>query len=139
MPTKRSCARRSTASAREPSYRPIVLIENATRAQVIAFGARKLELPGIDRPAGADAPLSAEDMAAHLFGYVGEVSEAQLARPDYQGIEPGAIVGQAGVEQAYNQLLMGDDGAREVVVNSLGREIEESMKRPTERRAAACS
>ena len=32
---------------REPTYRPIVLIENATREQVIAVWARRLELPGI--------------------------------------------------------------------------------------------
>ncbi len=115
---------------KEPSYRPIVLIENATRAQLIAFSARKYELPGIIREEVPTRKYPAEDMAAHLFGYVGEVSEAQLARPDYQGIESGAKVGQAGVEQAYNRLLMGKDGAREVVVNSLGREIEEAKKRP---------
>ena len=115
---------------KEPSYRPIVLIENATRAQLIAFSARKYELPGIIREEVPTRKYPAEDMAAHLFGYVGEVSEAQLTRPDYQGIESGAKVGQAGVEQAYNRLLMGKDGAREVVVNSLGREIEEANKRP---------
>jgi penicillin-binding protein 2 len=115
---------------KEPSYRPIVLIENATRAQLIAFSARKYELPGIIREEVPTRKYPAEDMAAHLFGYVGEVSEAQLTRPDYQGIESGAKVGQAGVEQAYNRLLMGKDGAREVVVNSLGREIEEAKKRP---------
>jgi penicillin-binding protein 2 len=115
---------------KEPSYRPIVLIENATRAQLAAFSARKYELPGIVREEVPTRKYPAEDMAAHLFGYVGEVSEAQLTRPDYQGIESGAKVGQAGVEQAYNRLLMGKDGAREVIVNSLGREIDEADKRP---------
>jgi penicillin-binding protein 2 len=32
---------------REPSYRPIVLVENATRPQIIALRARKLELPSV--------------------------------------------------------------------------------------------
>ena len=36
------------------------------------------------------------------------------------------MVGQAGVEQAYNKLLMGVDGDRFVVVNSLGREMRET-------------
>ena len=35
----------------------------------------------------------------------------------------GDIIGQQGVEKAYNQLLMGEDGAKRVVVNSMGREI----------------
>ena len=68
-------------------------------------------------------------MAAHLFGYVGEVTEAQLTRADYDGIEPGPIVGQAGVEQAYNRLLMGVDGNKDVIVNSLGREIGKPLQR----------
>ena len=63
-------------------------------------------------------------MAAHLFGYVSEVTEAQLQRADYKDVESGAIVGQAGVEQAYNRLLMGTEGNKTVVVNSLGREID---------------
>ena len=50
-------------------------------------------------------------MAAHLFGYVGEVSETAAARRVH-GIEPGTIVGQAGVEQAYNKHPDGADGSK---------------------------
>jgi penicillin-binding protein 2 len=62
-------------------------------------------------------------MAAHLFGYVSEITELQLQKPEYAGVEPGTMVGQAGVELAYNKLLMGEDGNKTVVVNSVGREI----------------
>jgi penicillin-binding protein 2 len=108
---------------REPPYRPIVLIENATREQVIAVWARRLELPGVDYQEVPSRRYPASDMAAHLFGYVGEVTEAQLLRADYQGVEPGTLVGQAGVELAYNKNLMGKEGVKQVVVNSRGREI----------------
>jgi penicillin-binding protein 2 len=114
----------------EPSYRPIVLIENATREQVIAVWARRLELPGIYYQEVPSRRYPASDMAAHVFGYVGEVTEPQLQRPDYEGIEPGSIVGQAGVELAYNKQLMGVDGSKTVVVNSVGREIRELDKLP---------
>src|SRR5205823_8319271 len=60
-------------------------------------------------------------MAAHLFGYVGEVNDAQVAQDD--NLKSGDIVGQSGIEKVYNTLLMGEDGARRVVVNSVGREI----------------
>jgi penicillin-binding protein 2 len=112
---------------REPSYRPIVLIENASREQLFAVAARKTELPGIiyqDVPTRKYPAV----MAAHLFGYVGEVTEAQLASADYQGVEPGAIVGQSGVEKAQNRLLMGTEGAKEVIVNSIGREIGKPLR-----------
>jgi penicillin-binding protein 2 len=110
---------------REPSYRPIVLIENASAEQLAAFMARRWELPGIVRQQVPTRKYPPAALAAHLFGYVGEVTEAQLTRPEYKGAEAGAFVGQAGVEQAFNQYLMGADGDRFVVVNSLGREISE--------------
>jgi penicillin-binding protein 2 len=108
---------------REPSYRPIILIENATFEQYVAIMARQWELPGILPQQVPSRKYPGSEMAAHLFGYVGEVREDQLQHADYTGIEPGAIVGQAGIELAYNQMLMGTDGNKTVVVNSVGREI----------------
>src|SRR5207245_7547464 len=62
-----------------------------------------------------------ETMGAHLFGYVGEVNDAQVS--DEGGLKSGDIVGQSGIEKTYNAKLMGEDGAKRVVVNSVGREI----------------
>src|SRR5258707_9761821 len=113
---------------REAPFRPIVLIENASREQVIAVWARRLELPGIIYQEVPSRRYPASDMAAHLFGYVGEVTDTQLQHPEDDGIEPGTIVGQAGVELAYNKMLMGKEGVKQVVVNSVGREIRELDK-----------
>jgi len=106
----------------EPSYRPIVVVEDASLAQVAAIAARRLdfELPDIRVEQVPTRKYPADAMAAHLFGYVGEASDAQVEN----GAAPqGAIIGQQGVERAYNNLLMGEDGAKRVVVNSTGREI----------------
>ncbi|HKT78602.1 MAG TPA: penicillin-binding protein 2 [Vicinamibacterales bacterium] len=105
---------------REPIYRPIVVVQDASLAQVAAVAARRLELPDVvveevptrRYPAG---------MAAHLFGYVGEVNDTQVANDPR--LKNGDIVGKAGVEYTYNDLLMGEDGVKRVVVNSIGREI----------------
>jgi penicillin-binding protein 2 len=107
---------------REPSYRPIMIVQDATLAQVAAVRARRLdfELPDIvvEQVPTRQYP---EAMAAHLFGYVGEVNDAQVT--DNDSLKSGDIVGQAGIEKVYNSLLMGTDGAKRVVVNSVGREI----------------
>src|SRR5213595_2171778 len=107
---------------REPTYRPIMVVQDATLAQVAAVKARRLdfELPDIvvEQVPTRRYP---ETMAAHLFGYVGEVSDAQVS--DGDGLKSGDIVGQSGVEKTYNAMLMGTDGAKRVVVNSVGREI----------------
>jgi penicillin-binding protein 2 len=105
---------------REPSYRPIIVVPNATLAQVTAVTARRLELPDV-----VVEPIPTrsypETMGAHLFGYVGEVNDAQVSGDD--SLKSGDIVGQSGIEKVYNATLMGEDGARRVVVNSVGREI----------------
>src|SRR5262245_3151031 len=105
----------------EPSYRPIVVIEDASLAQVAAIAARRLdfELPDVVVEEVPTRQYPTDALAAHLFGYVGEASDAQVG----DGITRGAIVGQSGIERVYNKLLMGQDGERRVVVNSMGREI----------------
>src|SRR2546422_3840869 len=108
---------------REPSYRPITIVQDATLAQVAAVRARRLdtELPDVvvEQVPTRRYP---ETMGAHLFGYVGEVSDSQVAGGDGD-LKSGDIVGQSGIEKVYNAMLMGQDGAKRVVVNSVGREI----------------
>jgi penicillin-binding protein 2 len=112
----------------EPSYRPIVVVEDATLAQVAAVTARRLdsELPDVIVDEVPARKYPEQSMAAHLFGYVGEANDQQVAA----GVPSGALVGQQGIEKAYNDLLMGQDGARVVVVNSVGRKISTLEEQP---------
>ena len=105
----------------EPNYQPIVVIEDASLAQVAAITARSLdfELPDVVVEEVHMRQYPTDALAAHLFGYVGEANDTQLG----DGVDVGAIVGQSGIERVYNTLLMGQDGARRVVVNSMGREM----------------
>ncbi len=107
---------------REPTYQPIVIVEDGNLAQVAAVLARRLdsELPDVVVEQVPARRYPSDELAAHLFGYVGEASGTQV---EADGLRTGSIVGQAGVEKVYNKLLMGQDGARRVVVNSVGREI----------------
>lgn len=61
-------------------------------------------------------------LAAHAIGYVGEVSEQELNTTDFAKYSQGDIVGKAGLERQYNDSLIGVDGQRRVVVDSVGRE-----------------
>jgi penicillin-binding protein 2 len=106
----------------EPAYRPVPIVEDATLAQVAAVTARRLDsaLSEVIVERVPTRRYPTESLAAHVFGYVSEATEVQLSR---DGFRAGDVVGQAGFEGVYNRLLMGVDGARRVVVNSLGREI----------------
>ncbi|MBV9401542.1 MAG: penicillin-binding protein 2 [Bryobacterales bacterium] len=63
-------------------------------------------------------------LAAHVIGYVGEVSEQDLNSAEFAKYSQGERVGKFGLERQYNDVLMGVDGQRRVVVDSLMRERE---------------
>ena len=59
-------------------------------------------------------------LAAHIFGTVGEVTEEQLKERRYRGVAPGDRIGQSGIEYSYDRFLRGKNGARRVVVDAMG-------------------
>ena len=113
---------------REPTYRPIVVIQDATLAQVAAVTARRLdfELPDVLVAGSADAAVPVR--IARRASDSATSARPAKNRSTTAALQPGTIVGQTGVEQVYNTLLMGEDGARRVVVNSIGREIARSTR-----------
>jgi penicillin-binding protein 2 len=115
---------------REPPFRPIPVIEHATFAQVAAVIARRSDLPEVEVQQVPTRTYPPGGMAAHLFGYVSQILESQIDRPEFAGLPAGSVVGQAGIERAYNERLMGRDGSRYVIVNSRGREIDLLAQEP---------
>ena len=109
---------------RFPASRPVVVIRDASLAQIAAVAARKPELPGLVVEQVPTRHYPGATFGAHALGYVGEVTDVQLPLAHFDGLSSGDIVGHAGIEYAYNDRLMGTDGARHVIVNSIGREIE---------------
>src|SRR6185437_11268757 len=60
--------------------------------------------------------------AAHVIGYVGEISDAELDLPQFIEYHPGDVIGKDGIEREYDSTLRGVDGERRVLVDSMGRE-----------------
>jgi len=73
-------------------------------------------------------------LAAHIYGYVREVTEDQLKEARYQGLQPGDEVGQSGVENTYDNVLRGANGLTKVQVdaagNPTGRTISQVPPKP---------
>jgi penicillin-binding protein 2 len=105
-----------------PRYQPIRVLADATMPQIASVAARRYELPDVLLEPVPTRSYP-RDFAAHLFGYVGEITSKQLEQPGFERVRPGSLIGQAGIEATYNDLLMGKDGARIVTVNSVGREV----------------
>ena len=116
--------------ARRQPYRPVVVKTDATLADIAVLEARRLELPEVSVEVVPLRSYPLASAAAHALGQVGEISERQLQLPEFKGLPPGALVGQAGIESRYNRELMGQDGFRRVIVNSRGLEVAESARQP---------
>ncbi|MGC9159151.1 MAG: penicillin-binding protein 2 [Terracidiphilus sp.] len=106
-----------------PHYQPIPIKENLTPDEEAFVEAHRNELPELETIDVERRLYPPDGFAAHLIGYVGEVSEDDLNDPRYAADEPGDLVGKAGVEESYDELLRGQDGSRDIIVDSRGREV----------------
>src|SRR5215471_19255002 len=106
-----------------PGYEPIILKDDITPDELAFIESHRIELPELETIMVSRRLYPKNGFMAHVIGYVGEVSEDMLNSPRYELYEPGMVVGQFGLEQQYNDILMGKDGERRVVVNSRGKEV----------------
>lgn len=60
-------------------------------------------------------------LAAHILGYTGEMNDEQLANKRQEGYRLGDVIGQMGVEAAYEKELRGEWGGQQVEVDGAGR------------------
>ncbi len=106
-----------------PKYQPLPLKQDITPDEQEFIEAHRDEFPELETVEEQRRLYPRDGFAAHLIGYVGEVSEDMLNNPQYAYYEPGDVVGKSGVEQSYDALLRGQDGSRDVIVDSHGREV----------------
>jgi penicillin-binding protein 2 len=106
-----------------PQYQPIFLKEDITPDELQFIEAHRNELPELDTIMSHRRLYPRNGFMAHLIGYVGEVSEDMLNQPQFELYNAGDVVGISGVERQYNTLLMGQNGSRQALVDSHGREV----------------
>lgn len=113
---KRSAARRK--------FDPVIIKSNLTEADIAFVESHRdpQTFPELELTKTPRRLYPKDGMAAHVLGYVGEVSEDELNNPEFANLSQGDIVGQFGLERQYNDILMGVDGQRRVEVDSAGRE-----------------
>jgi penicillin-binding protein 2 len=110
----------------EAQFQSIVIKELASPADVSWVEAHQYEYPMIRAEEAPQRVYKYGHLAAHALGYVGEVSPEELRTPNgpfskEKGFKLGDIIGKSGIERTYNDILMGKDGERRVLVDSRGR------------------
>lgn len=110
------------AARNEPKFQPIVIKPAASLADIAFVESHRADLPVLELMMVQRRRYSHGEMLANTVGYVGEVSAQQLMQSEGH-YRPGDIVGKAGLEKQYNDVLEGTDGMRRVVVNSVGKQM----------------
>ena len=112
--------------ASRPKYVPVMIKQELTPAEISFVESHRDAdtYPEMELVTNQRRLYPRNGFAAHAVGYVGEVSEQELDTPEFAKYSQGEVVGKAGLERQYNDMLMGVDGQRRVVVDSSGRERE---------------
>ena len=105
-----------------PKFQPIVVKPDASKADVAFIESHRTDVPFLEMLMVYRRRYLPGGFMSHASGYVGEVSEKQIEQSDGR-LRPGDIAGKTGLERQYNDLLMGTDGMRRVIVNSVGKEM----------------
>lgn len=103
-------------------FQPIVIKPEASKADIAFIESHRADIPLLEMLMVHRRRYIPGGFMAHASGYVGEVSEQQIENSNGH-LRPGDIVGKTGLERQYNETLMGVDGMRRVIVNSVGREV----------------
>jgi penicillin-binding protein 2 len=104
-----------------PPFDPITVEQHLDWQQVVALETHQLKLPGVSIQVIPQRHYINGPRAAHLLGYVGEVTMNDLQHlPGYQ---MGDEIGKFGLERVFEKALRGQAGGQEIEVDSVGRRL----------------
>lgn len=104
-------------------YRQLTVKRDIDFNDVSYIESHKYEYPGLGVAVVPKRHYLKQTMAAHVFGYLGEVNDGELAKPRYERTDPGDLVGKSGVEFQYEPALRGIKGSVTHEVNAVNRPI----------------
>jgi len=111
-----------------PKYFPVLIKQELTQSELAFVESHQDHdtFPEMELIPNQSRLYPQDGLAAHVIGYVGEVSDQELNTTEFAKYSQGDKVGKEGLERQYNDLLMGANGQRRVVVDSMGREHHET-------------
>lgn len=104
-----------------PAFESVVLLRDVGWDALSTVETRQVELPGVSLKVEPRRSYLYGELAAHLLGYVGEVSERELR--EREGYRMRDTIGKSGLEKQWEPLLRGETGGRQIEVDAFGREL----------------
>lgn len=105
------------------AFVPVTIALDVLRDQAGQIEEQKFDLPGVSLSVRPIRIYRYGSLAAHLVGYLGEISRKQLKDPILKGYKRGDIVGKSGVEKSFEPILRGAEGKKIIEVDATGREL----------------
>ncbi len=121
-----------TEMQRSAPFLPVTVAERVSWADISRVAVNAPALPGVTPEVGLSRIYPRRGDFAHVVGYVGPVSERDLARyeaPDPVLRIPRFQIGKVGIEARHEEVLRGRAGAKRVEVNAVGRVMRELDRR----------
>jgi penicillin-binding protein 2 len=103
--------------------REMVVVQAANKEQISVLRENRDILPFFKLVMEQRRYFPEGKLAAHVFGYVGEVTDDEVSKSDE--FKLGDVIGRTGLELAYEKYLRGSDGIRIVGISVAGAEIGE--------------
>ncbi len=107
-----------------PAYKNILIERDLNREDVAFIEEHKIDLPGVFFKVEPLRNYREGSLAAHVLGYIGEISKTQLAAANNSDYRQGDYIGQYGLEKIYESSLRGKKGSKEIEVDASGRELK---------------
>jgi len=101
-------------------FEPIRLESHLDQDLVAKIEENRVRLPGVYLQMEPERYYPHGDLASHILGYIGEISEGDLTRLRDNGYNVGDWIGKKGVERTYDKILRGQNGGVQVEVDASG-------------------
>jgi len=103
-----------------PKIRSIPLIKDLSINEVVYIKSRPTDFKEFDITVEPDREYPLNKSAAHIIGYISEISEKEMKAVPDKGYKLGDSIGKNGIEKTYENFLRGNKGKRDVLKNNLG-------------------
>ncbi len=127
-----SLQKRWREGKRFPVYRPVPLAEDVSWELMERVQEHSVELPGVLTEVRPVRDYLEKGSAAHLIGYLGEITDSELRSGRFPNHQPGDYVGKTALERQYEPFLKGEKGQRLVEVDVKGKLLRELQMQASE-------
>lgn len=104
-------------------FAPVVIAEDVDKKTAMVLEENRFRFPGLYIQEDFRRYYPFGETGAHVLGYVGKINRVKMEKLKEYGYTPLSVIGYSGVEEYYDQYLVGKEGGQQIEVDSRGRQM----------------